>query len=198
VVIDFYDVKAKKRVRLEDNRVTKVIYESEAGRTTYGIRGKTRDGRTLSKFINKDEWDSLNVPKTVTTKSAKALLDTIRAHMPLDRATLLQLWRLYGTVATLQHVLKTGRSDELVPVGSPQELKVTIEKALNRLPEAVRALVADDVPQRVEEIIANPHYGISETKLNAILRGLETLLRPDNTNALQAEKQNAPAKQRQA
>ncbi len=61
--IEFYDVKLKKKVSVDDSKVTKVKFVGENGRTTYGVRGKTSDGRSLTKFVSKAVWDGMKVPE---------------------------------------------------------------------------------------------------------------------------------------
>lgn len=51
----FYDVKERKKVETE---VTdKVKYPNNR----YAIRGKTSDGRNLTKFVSKTDWDKYTV-----------------------------------------------------------------------------------------------------------------------------------------
>ncbi|MHB9132671.1 MAG: hypothetical protein ACYDBB_16500 [Armatimonadota bacterium] len=54
----FYDVKEKQKV--EADVTDKVVY-GEAGRQRYALRGKTADGRALTKFVSKEEWDRTQV-----------------------------------------------------------------------------------------------------------------------------------------
>jgi hypothetical protein len=62
MAIDFYDVKTRQKVSVDDKNITKTTFETKGGQTRYGIRGKTADGRTLTKFVSKADWDKLNVP----------------------------------------------------------------------------------------------------------------------------------------
>lgn len=50
----FYDVKERQKVEAD---VTEKVVYGEEGRKRYALRGKTADGRTLTKFVSKDEWD---------------------------------------------------------------------------------------------------------------------------------------------
>jgi hypothetical protein len=61
MAIEFYDVKLRKKVSVNNAYVAKVSFETKDGQTRYGLRGKTDDGRILTKFINKSDWESLNV-----------------------------------------------------------------------------------------------------------------------------------------
>jgi hypothetical protein len=54
----FYDVKARKKV--EADVVEKVTY-GDKGRERYALRGKTSDGRNLTKFVSKADWDKISV-----------------------------------------------------------------------------------------------------------------------------------------
>jgi len=36
----------------------KTTFTTKNGQTRYGLRGKTKDGRTLTKFVSKKDWDS--------------------------------------------------------------------------------------------------------------------------------------------
>ncbi len=61
MAIEFYDVKLRKKVSLEEKEVTKTTFTTKNGQTRYGLRGKTKDGRNLTKFVSKAQWDSLKV-----------------------------------------------------------------------------------------------------------------------------------------
>ncbi|MCK5148339.1 hypothetical protein KAR48_16400 [bacterium] len=54
----FYDVKLRKKVEAEV--VEKVTY-GEPGKERYALRGKTDDGRNLTKFVKKADWDALSI-----------------------------------------------------------------------------------------------------------------------------------------
>lgn len=62
----FYDVKNREKVTLEDSAIRKTSYSSTskggAVRTRYAFRGKLPDGRNVTKFCTKDDWDAMNVP----------------------------------------------------------------------------------------------------------------------------------------
>ncbi|MEP7285140.1 MAG: hypothetical protein ABI947_05155 [Chloroflexota bacterium] len=61
--IEFYDVKLKQKVSVPEKDVTKTKFEAKNGRVTYGLRGKTEDGRKLTKFIGKADWEKMKVPE---------------------------------------------------------------------------------------------------------------------------------------
>ena len=54
----FYDVKLRKKV--EADITEKVVYGKD-GRQRYALRGRTSDGRNLTKFVSKADWDAVNV-----------------------------------------------------------------------------------------------------------------------------------------
>lgn len=54
----FYDVKTREKV--EADVVERVVY-GEQGRQRYALRGRTEDGRMLTKFVSKDEWERTQV-----------------------------------------------------------------------------------------------------------------------------------------
>ncbi len=62
MAVEFYDVKLKKKVSLPESQVKKVTFKTNKGQIRYGLRGKTSDGRNLTKFISKADWDKMNVP----------------------------------------------------------------------------------------------------------------------------------------
>jgi len=54
----FYDVKLRKKI--EADVTEKVVYGKD-GRQRFALRGKTEDGRNLTKFVSKADWDNVNV-----------------------------------------------------------------------------------------------------------------------------------------
>ena len=54
----FFDVKTRKKVEAE---VTQKVKYGKAGRERYAFRGKTSDGRNLTKFVKKSDWDTAKV-----------------------------------------------------------------------------------------------------------------------------------------
>lgn len=60
--VEFYDVKTRKKVNIDDKNVQKTTFSTKNGQTRYGLRGKTSDGRMLTKFVSKGDWDSLKYP----------------------------------------------------------------------------------------------------------------------------------------
>ena len=60
--VEFYDVKLRKKVAIEEANIVKVTFTTKKGGLRYGLRAKTEDGRNLTKFVSKAAWDELNVP----------------------------------------------------------------------------------------------------------------------------------------
>ncbi len=54
----FYDVKTRQKVEAE---VTEKKEYTSRGQTRYAVRGKTSDGRPLTKFVSKDAYDNLDL-----------------------------------------------------------------------------------------------------------------------------------------
>ena len=55
----FFDVKTRSKVEVE---VTGKKSYTVNGQPRYALRGKTTDGRNLTKFVKKDVYDSMDVP----------------------------------------------------------------------------------------------------------------------------------------
>jgi hypothetical protein len=54
----FYDVKTRQKVESE---VTERVTYPVNGQTRYAVKGKTSDGRNLTKFVSKADYDSVQV-----------------------------------------------------------------------------------------------------------------------------------------
>ncbi|NIR51606.1 hypothetical protein GWO43_23780 [candidate division KSB1 bacterium] len=54
----FYDVKMRQKVEAE---VTEKVVYGEPGKERYALKGKTPDGRNLTKFVSKADYDRVNV-----------------------------------------------------------------------------------------------------------------------------------------
>jgi len=54
----FYDVKL--RTKVEATVVEKVTY-GEPGKERYALRAKTDDGRNLTKFVKKADWENIQL-----------------------------------------------------------------------------------------------------------------------------------------
>ncbi|MFC1477022.1 hypothetical protein ACFL6L_00990 [candidate division KSB1 bacterium] len=54
----FYDVKLRKKV---DADVTEKVVYGDKGKERFAFKAKTSDGRNLTKFVSKADWDKANV-----------------------------------------------------------------------------------------------------------------------------------------
>ncbi len=63
MAIEFYDVKLRQKVQIDEAKVKKTTFQTKNGQTRYGLRATTEDGRNLTKFVSKGDWDALNVPQ---------------------------------------------------------------------------------------------------------------------------------------
>lgn len=63
MAVEFYDVKTRKKVSIDDKNVMKTTFTTANGQTRYGLRGKTADGRMLTKFISKGDWETMKYPE---------------------------------------------------------------------------------------------------------------------------------------
>lgn len=61
--VEFYDVKLKKKVQVDEGNVRKTTFKTKNGQVRYGLRAKTDDGRNLTKFVSKADWDKMKVPQ---------------------------------------------------------------------------------------------------------------------------------------
>ena len=64
--IEFYDVKKRERVKINLSSVSKVQYDRKlkngGNQTRFAFRGKTDDGRILTKFCSQEAYSSADVP----------------------------------------------------------------------------------------------------------------------------------------
>jgi len=56
--VEFYDVKTRSKVKIDDKNITKVKMDTKSG-PRYAIKGKTEDGRNLTKFVGAADWEKL-------------------------------------------------------------------------------------------------------------------------------------------
>jgi phage/plasmid primase-like uncharacterized protein len=61
MAVEFYDVKTREKVSIDDSKIHRVTFDAANG-TRYGIRGETKDGRNLNKFVSKADWDAMKYP----------------------------------------------------------------------------------------------------------------------------------------
>lgn len=68
---EFYDVKTRQKVKIDDKKVSKTTFTGDNGQVRYGLRGQTDDGRKLTKFVSKADWDTMDVPVEAEVKKDK-------------------------------------------------------------------------------------------------------------------------------
>jgi len=62
--IEFYNVKKKEKVSINEQKVKKRVYENN-GNVRYAFRAVDDDGTNLTKFCSKKDYDALQVPEEV-------------------------------------------------------------------------------------------------------------------------------------
>lgn len=62
MAVEFYDVKTRKKVKIDDSKVRRVTFQTKKGGARYGLRAYTDDGRKLTKFVSKTDWDKMKFP----------------------------------------------------------------------------------------------------------------------------------------
>lgn len=60
--MQFYNVKKREKVEIPDDQMKKTVYESR-GRKRYAVRAVDDDGTNLTRFVNKETYDELDVPE---------------------------------------------------------------------------------------------------------------------------------------
>ena len=61
--VEFYDVKVRSKVKIDEANVSKTTFTSKNNQVRYAIRGKTDDGRNLTKFVSKSDWEKMSYPE---------------------------------------------------------------------------------------------------------------------------------------
>jgi hypothetical protein len=62
VAVEFYDVKTRQKVQIDDSKVKRVTFQTKKGGIRYGLRASTSDGRKLTKFVSKADWERMKYP----------------------------------------------------------------------------------------------------------------------------------------
>jgi hypothetical protein len=66
MAIEFYDVKEGKKVSIDESNITRKVYTrtTKTGKEQqrHAFRGKTSDGRNLTRFVSKVDFDASNAP----------------------------------------------------------------------------------------------------------------------------------------
>lgn len=60
--MEFYNVKKRKKVEIPDDQLKKTTYKGRGDTIRYALRA-VDDGVNLTKFVNKETYDSLDVPE---------------------------------------------------------------------------------------------------------------------------------------
>lgn len=61
--VEFYDVKTRQKIKVEDKNVVKTTFTTKNNQVRYAVRGTTPDGRTVTKFVSKADWDKMKYPE---------------------------------------------------------------------------------------------------------------------------------------
>jgi hypothetical protein len=59
--VEFYDVKTRGKIQIDDKNIKKVKMDTKSG-ARYALKGKTPDGRELTKFISAADFEKLKYP----------------------------------------------------------------------------------------------------------------------------------------
>ena len=63
MAIEFYNVKKREKVQIDDSNIEKVTYEkalaSGGKQIRYALKAVDSDGTKLTKFCSKDAWESI-------------------------------------------------------------------------------------------------------------------------------------------
>ena len=65
MAIEFYNVKKKKKVTINESEIKKVEYKRETTKGTqvrYAFRAQDDDGTNLTKFVSKADYDKVDAP----------------------------------------------------------------------------------------------------------------------------------------
>ena len=54
----FYDVKLREKIEAD---VTEKVTYGEPGKERYALKAKTADGRNLTKFVKKADWEKIQI-----------------------------------------------------------------------------------------------------------------------------------------
>mgnify|MGYP001266919741 CR=1 FL=1 len=65
MAIEFYNVKKRKKVSINDSEIKKVEYKRETTKgvqVRYAFRAQDDDGTNLTKFVSKADYDKVDAP----------------------------------------------------------------------------------------------------------------------------------------
>ena len=60
--MEFYNVKTRQKVDIPESRLRKRTLVQKSGKHTYAVTGE-EDGTKLFRFVNKQQYDALQVPE---------------------------------------------------------------------------------------------------------------------------------------
>jgi hypothetical protein len=63
MTIEFYDVKTRRKIKVDDKQVVKTKFTTRSGQVRFSLRIKTEDGRNLTKFVSQKDWEKSNYPE---------------------------------------------------------------------------------------------------------------------------------------
>ena len=67
MAVEFYNVKKRKKVSIDESSITKTKYERKlkdgGTQTRFAFRAKDDDGSNLTKFCSKADWDAISAPE---------------------------------------------------------------------------------------------------------------------------------------
>lgn len=61
-LLTFFDAEHRRYVPLDSAAVTKCTQVTRQGQARYALRGVLADGRVATKYVNRVDYDALNVP----------------------------------------------------------------------------------------------------------------------------------------
>jgi hypothetical protein len=61
MAIEFYNVKTRQKVSVEESQVKKVVYNPKGSGPRYAVRAEV-DGTALTKFVSRATYEALDVP----------------------------------------------------------------------------------------------------------------------------------------
>jgi len=65
MAIEFYNVKKREKVQIDESKIEKKKYETKRGETTqvrYAFKAVDNDGTNLTKFCSEADWNKVNAP----------------------------------------------------------------------------------------------------------------------------------------
>lgn len=59
--VEFYDLKTRKKVSIDASNVQKTTFKTNNGQVRYALRARADDGRSLTRFVSKFDWDRVKI-----------------------------------------------------------------------------------------------------------------------------------------